>query len=395
MDDMLAADLAGGGYTGASAALVGAVLEEPRTNMASSIMEREDRPTEESPPGSECGEDERLLLLQFHASASAGGGLVQGSGSTHVVYTSRDWACGWCKVTQSESKSKGPSPDGPATLCDKCSCRFQKGHTGPAPQLPTNGDGTHECDRCDRTFASAGAVRVHRHSCAGRDWACGWCKVTQSEARGKRRGPDGPGTLCVKCNYRFQTGYTGPAPQLTTNADGKHECDLCDQTFNNANAVRTHRRSCAGRDWACGWCKVTQSETTAKMAGPDGPATLCTKCSCRFQKGHTGPAPQLSRNADGKYECDRCDRTFANTGAVQTHRRSCAGRDWACGWCKATSEATGKGAGPDGPATLCGKCTTRFRAGHTGPAPQLPTNADGKYECDRCDRTFAYIGAFQ
>ena len=82
-------------------------------------MEREDRlarPTEESPPGLECGEDERLLL-QFHAIASAGGGLAQGSGSTDVVYTSRDWACGWCKVTQSDARGKRRGPDGPATLC--------------------------------------------------------------------------------------------------------------------------------------------------------------------------------------------------------------------------------------------------------------------------------------
>jgi hypothetical protein len=72
-DDPADADWGRSGLEG-EAVLVGAVWQEPHS------MEREDRPTEESPPGPECGEDERLLL-QFHASASAGGGLVQGSGS--------------------------------------------------------------------------------------------------------------------------------------------------------------------------------------------------------------------------------------------------------------------------------------------------------------------------
>ena len=47
--------------------------EEPLVQLYRLAMEREDRlarPTEESPPGPECGEDERLLL-QFHAIASA------------------------------------------------------------------------------------------------------------------------------------------------------------------------------------------------------------------------------------------------------------------------------------------------------------------------------------
>jgi len=274
--------------------------------MASST-EREDRPTEESPP--ECGEEERLLL-QFHASASAGGGLAQGRGNTDVVYTSRDWACGWCKVPQSDATGKGPGPDGPATLCKKCNSRFRTEQTGPALQLPANADGKYECDRCDRTFASAGAVQTHRRSCAGRDWACGWCKATQSDATGKGRGPDGPATLCLKCSSRFGKGHTGPAPQLPTNADGKYECDRCDRTFANASAVQTHCRSCAGRDWACGWCKATQSETTGKRRGPDGPATLCCKCSYRFR---SAPSKRQKCHNTAK---GTCGAAVASAGAA-------------------------------------------------------------------------------
>ena len=230
------------------------------------------------------------------------------------------------------------------------------------------------CDQCDRAFAQVVGLAHHRRSCVGRDWACGWCQTTQSKS--KCKGPDGLATLCLKCGIRFHQGHTGPAPELPTNADGMYECDRCDRTFASSGALATHRRSCGGRDWACGWCHATQSKSKCK--GPDGPATLCNKCGKRFRRGHTGPAPELPTNADGLYECDRCDRTFAQAGSLASHRRSCAGRDWACGWCHATQSKI-KCKGPDGPATLCDKCGSRFRWGHTGPAPELPTNADGMY----------------
>mgnify|MGYP004122864911 CR=1 FL=1 len=38
--------------------------------------------------------------------------------------------------------------------------------------------------------------------------------------------------------------------------------------------------------------------------------------------------------------------------------------------------------------TLCQSCSTRWKSGHTGPPP---TNDDGKYVCELCDRTFDNI----
>lgn len=57
--------------------------------------------------------------------------------------------------------------------------------------------------------------------------------------------------------------------------------------------------------------------------------------------------------------------------------------------CKA-EDTTGKGPGPDGNATLCAVCTSRWRAGHTGPPVQ---NEDGRYPCERCGRTFETFSA--
>eukprot|EP00633_Aureoumbra_lagunensis_P012179 CAMPEP_0197362548 /NCGR_PEP_ID=MMETSP0893-20130614/64078_1 /TAXON_ID=44058 ORGANISM="Aureoumbra lagunensis, Strain CCMP1510" /NCGR_SAMPLE_ID=MMETSP0893 /ASSEMBLY_ACC=CAM_ASM_000539 /LENGTH=854 /DNA_ID=CAMNT_0042884365 /DNA_START=185 /DNA_END=2749 /DNA_ORIENTATION=- len=48
-----------------------------------------------------------------------------------------------------------------------------------------------------------------------------------------------------------------------------------------------------------------------------------------------------------------------------------------------------KNPGPDGKATLCGTCGSRYRAGHTGP----PKKKDGKFECDDCGKLLDTVGA--
>ena len=207
-------------------------------------------------------------------------------------------------------------PDGPMILRSSCGNHVQQGHTGPAPQLLKNAEGKYVCDLCDRTFARG--FTTHRRFCAGRDWACSWCQVTQS--KNKRKGPDGPATLCDKCGARFYQGLTGPAPQLQTNADGEYACDLCDRTFGKAHYLIQHQRSCAGRDWACSWCKATQSEAKGKAAGPDGPKTLCSSCGFRFNQGLTGTGPQPNAGDDEDDEWDSND-TEASSSEDDERRR--------------------------------------------------------------------------
>ena len=54
-------------------------------------------------------------------------------------------------------------------------------------------------------------------------------------------------------------------------------------------------------------------------------------------------------NADGKYECELCDRIFETIAALGVHRRSCDGGAWRCAWCEVSADqAQGKSPGPDG-----------------------------------------------
>jgi hypothetical protein len=85
-----------------------------------------------------------------------------------------------------------------------------------------------------------------------------------------------------------------------------------------------------------------------------------------------------------RYVCE-CSRTFDTIAAMGVHRRHCDGGKWLCSWCGCShNETSGRGAGPDGPRTLCAACASRYRAGHREP-PQR--DASGKFLCG-CGRTF-------
>ena len=116
-------------------------------------------------------------------------------------------------------------------------------------------------------------------------------------ARGSAKAPTALQRCAKVAALASDWGTWGQPRSCPTNAAGKYECERCDRTFTHRSGFTTHRRSCTGRDWACGWCHATQSKR--KIKGPGGPATLCNKCGLRLRKGHTGPAPELPTNAAG------------------------------------------------------------------------------------------------
>ena len=162
------------------------------------------------------------------------------------------------------------------------------------------------------------------------------------------------------------------------NENGKFLCENCGREFDSAGAVSGHQRFCDGGKWRCNWCKCDSSQCSGKTPGPDGPATLCAACGSRYRSGATGPPVQ---NEDGHYVCE-CGRTLATIVALASHKRRCDGGNWRCDWCCCTIEqCSGKNPGPNGPATLCGACGSRYRSGAMGPPP---TDENGWFICEDC-----------
>jgi len=287
------------------------------------------------------------------------------------------WRCQWCECKWEDSGGKGPGPAGAMTLCSACSQRYKSGHAGPPPK---NEAGLYVCDKCERTFESIMGLGSHRKRCDGGQWRCQWCECKADEASGKGPGPSGGGTLCSLCSSRFRSGHVGLP---STNADGRYPCERCERTFESFRALGMHSRDCDGGQWRCEWCECKADETSGKAPGPHGGGTLCSACGARHRAGHSGPPP---KNDQGLYVCDKCERTFESIMGLGSHRKRCDGGQWRCEWCQCKAdEASGKGRGPSGGGTLCSLCSSRFRAGHHA---LPPTDANGRYPCERCGRTF-------
>jgi len=244
---------------------------------------------------------------------------------------------------------------------------------------------------CRRTFEKLSSIITHLRMCSGREWKCTWCGCAEEHAYLKSRGsPNIP--LCNLCNERKRSGYEGKTPAQD---DGKFACDQCGALFETSLALNKHRRQfkrakaqktqqdiCSGGvDWACSWCDIKTAKI--RSLGPDGPATLCTACSQRWNDGR----PEASkRDADGKFVCDDCPISFSSVAGMLSHQlRFCLkGEDWNCLWCKTTTTEH-KLVGPDGPRTLCSSCGKRHKMGFTA-EPKM--NKEGKWLCETCARTF-------
>lgn len=91
------------------------------------------------------------------------------------------WQCRWCTSKESETKGKGPGPDGPSTLCSVCASRYRSGYKQPPKR---DAQGNFVCERCQSKFASVRGLGSHVRGCSGGNWRCEWCDTTEVRTRG-------------------------------------------------------------------------------------------------------------------------------------------------------------------------------------------------------------------
>lgn len=304
-----------------------------------------------------------------------------------------DWKCTWCGGSGKTGQQEGP--DGPATLCAACHSRYTDGATAAAKREA----GMFLCDTCGQRCATVVGLAAHERYCDGGQWRCKWCKL---EAHGRMPGPDGTATLCNLCGNCFRGSRTG-APEA--NSSGYYLCERgCHKQFGSVEGLLAHQSVCTGSSSQCDWCTdpAEPSPTASKALvdrtdGTQQTRTLCVSCATKFRPKKR-PAPALKKEGRRKirklseitkHACRRCSKVFDSVLALSGHQRHCDGGNWRCNWCKCEADdSKGKSPGPKGPGTLCSACGSRFRGGATGPPRQ---NADGKFVCETCERTFDSI----
>ena len=125
-------------------------------------------------------------------------------------------------------------------------------------------------------------------------------------------------------------------------------------------------------------------ETTETMARAPPPSMLqlllpaaraADGSSAEHGEGATDMLPQA--NADGRYECERCDCSFVYWSGLASHRQGhCLSRSWACHWCEAKRSDTARPmTGPNGPNTLCETCGSCFLAAQNSSSSSSSSSA--------------------
>ncbi len=83
-----------------------------------------------------------------------------------------------------------------------------------------------------------------------KNWRCDWCPTTTGP---RRKGPNGPGTLCVPCGRRHSLGKTGPL-------SATFECRWCDAT-----STSFRRPGPTGEEELCHSCGQSYLQASAKI----------------------------------------------------------------------------------------------------------------------------------
>ena len=134
--------------------------------------------------------------------------------------------------------------------------------------------------------------------------------------------------------------------------------------------------------WCCRSCSRRLESEVADMVDDVGAAK--PKRKHRRTKGVESDA-NYTQSDEGKYVCNGCGRGYETESAVKGHcTKGCDGGDWKCTWCGGSGK-TGQEDGPDGPATLCAACRSRYSSG----ADAAAKREAGTFVCDTCGQRCA------
>jgi hypothetical protein len=175
-----------------------------------------------------------------------------------------------------------------------------------------------------------------------------------------------------------QTCHTDPESKRAN----KMQCIECDVTQHSCCLVPAP--GVKPDHWCCNLCvRRVEAECTYLADSAD---TAKSKRKHRRTKGEESEA-NYTLSTTGKYVCDGCRREYETESAVKGHcTKGCDGGDWTCTWCGGSGK-TGQEDGPDGPATLCAACHSRFCGG----AKSRAVEQAGMLLCDTCGKRCANV----
>jgi hypothetical protein len=212
------------------------------------------------------------------------------------------------------------------------------------------------CDGCDAAY-HIHCLDPPLEKVPEEEWFCEFCAS-------RRKGPH-----VEDCKFCHAANMPPLICRVDLGHTGKPWCDKAKKEAEKA----TEKQKQAQAKLKSGKPKIKSSKNTKR---PSGILPL-------FNVNYT-------RDEAGNVKCLGCGKLYSSETGLKGHfTKGCDAGKWSCEWCKCSyHEASGRSPGPNGTGTLCAACSSRYRAGHTGPPKR---DVEGNYLCEACGAKFETI----
>ncbi|XP_055541576.1 zinc finger protein 62 homolog [Wyeomyia smithii] len=244
-------------------------------------------------------------------------------------------------------------------------------------------EGSHDCDRCYRSFATAKLLEYHRRSHVKKSYSCEYCDKKFAKLISKKR------HFC--------------------NGKNKHKCNVCDQIFMSKVQLTWHaKKNNCKPSGQLGVTDITDKQPAAELDKlcnkdvariPDEGRNECNKCGKIFPRGRNLELHMRSHTGERPFKCDICGKAFVTNTTLKNHSRSHTNEKLKCKECDKTflfpsdlkrhlishgwREA-------DGNVTIASTTGQQVTVSETPCSDELAlTYANKKYQCSVCDKRYS------
>lgn len=320
---------------------------------------------------------------------------------TAVALEEHQLNCGTNISTQPLPSVSEPKIDNKCFFCDRkfgkiddlvlhgenCTVKLQHIQGEPLPAKIENT--RHECDECDRSFATKKSYVRHKSEIHPKGECC-ICDICNKKFRTRvhikrhmQKWHMPLPCLCNICGKSWEGEYALKKHIETHFREMKHACDLCDSKFATNTYLKMHIRRCH-----------------------DGEKRhSCEQCNKRFFSKTMLKYHMRLHTGDYRYPCPMCDRAFVERGILNNHIKSKhhVEKRYSCLHCgklfrtvtevrkhEATHNRTGDE--PIEKKCACDLCPKKFAREQSLKCHRLTHINPKAFRCELCQRNFASKG---
>lgn len=287
--------------------------------------------------------------------------------SSSIIKENYEYSCSHCSATfllksALEAHILGLHSNGQSITCTDCHKPFKSNQELEHHKTTIHASKSFVCHICGNRFRKASRLRSHintkhdkiedRSEPKPKMIACDICQKILSNKCALRRhkaavhnvGRINLPYTCKICDSHWPSNASLETHHLVKHTTERNfKCAVCAKSFATKPLLASHitRIHCVTKDFICDTCgKAFKNQAylnTHSLVHSENRAFVCPDCGVSFKQEATLYSHMKSHReklAGVKYECQTCQRTFANARTLKKHEMSHTGPDLHCQFCK-------------------------------------------------------------